>query len=641
MQISGPENFTTRLTQLYESVKGADPQTCLHELQKFGRTMGADQVHQFVDSFESITGGDKNILKSVLLGQNREPVGGMFAKELISSELTQSLHSEMLQAHLGNATRLLSALNPNLGANALNSMFGSMVDQLGGAMQQFASVLNQGMDILQNPNVPQGFKHLAATAMNVAAQGLMQVMDGMYGQFGQIQNQMSGNPLDRLVSGLGNALGAMFPANIQDMIQGGRGQQPLNDIFSNLFSTPQAQQQLGAWLDQAAQQAGGWGNFQPGQLPSPELGPNQPSNNWYHQVGQQLGNVLVDQLKGALPGNVDWSNPEKAIGEITHKAVDTLLFDKDNGFGLPRNYTKNWGLSDKQVRGWGDADATGLIDNFGIGYGKLGKTLWEGKFGGFEVGKLDERAAGAWGEAYIQGQTTFLEASARAFGDVDPKNWSAMIGVEGRAILAGVDYTAGYNTPRLNIGGHDVGINTQANLHAMVGAEGRLMAEVSLKDDPHIKIGGEAFAGARARLDGAASLNIDGRDVAGVRGGVEGWAGVGVKGDLDVGFKDGKFSFDLAFGAALGLGFEVDFGFDIDFGAVGKVLGDIGSDIVTGLEDFGKGVVDVAEDVGEAIGDAAKSVGDAIGDAAEAVGDAIGDAAEAVGDAVSDFFSGW
>jgi len=641
MEIKGPEQFTNKLANLFETVKQADPQTCLNELQKFGKTMGSDQVHQFVDSFESITGGHKNILKSVLLGQTMELAGGALAKNLISTELKQQLQSGLLEAHLGDPSRLLSALHPNLGSEGLNVLGNTLTNQLGDAFKNFGSMplpppgtssMSSAQDIINNPFIGDGFKQLAGQAMDMAGSGLKQVINGIYPQLSQVQNQLGSNPLDGLISNLGNTLGSFLPDDLTNALRTGGGQNPLNNILSGLLNQSAVKDKLGGYLDQAVQQLGGWDSFNPQQILDGLKGGNigALTDPWFSNVGDQIGKLVGDDLASFLPKNVDWSNPEKALGKISHNIVDGFLFDKEKGLGLDRKYTGNWGTGDKFTKGWGDPGAKGIVDNFGIGYGKMGKTLWEGKFGGFEVGKLDEKAAGAWGEAYAKGQTTLLEASARAFGDIDPEAWSAMIGVEARAILAGVDYEVGYKTPRLNIGGHEVGIDTKANLHAMVGAEGRLMAEISLKDDPHIHIGGEAFAGAKARLDGSAGLTVDGKTLAGVRGGVEGWAGVGVKGDLDVGYKDGKFSFDVALGAALGLGFEVDFGFDVDVGAIGDVLADVGSTVVGGLEDVGEGIADVAEDVGGAIADGA-----------EAVGDAIGDAAEAVGDAISSVFSGW
>ena len=60
-RISG-EQFAQGLTQLSEAMQGADPHACLQELQRFGQALGADQVGSFVDSFETISGAQKNQL---------------------------------------------------------------------------------------------------------------------------------------------------------------------------------------------------------------------------------------------------------------------------------------------------------------------------------------------------------------------------------------------------------------------------------------------------------------------------------------------------------------------------------------------------------------------------------------------------
>lgn len=652
------EQFARNLTQLFENIQGTDPQTCLQHLQKFGQSMGTDSVNQFVDGFSSISGGQKDLLKSILLGQTVEPeLGSYFAKDVISSELKQQLDGGILQAHLQGAARLLSSMSTQLGTTGLNVMADALKQSISVAMRQISVLKNL---LGQIPNSGQQEKGLQSLFQN-AFQTIQSVLDGRY--FSP-QIPLRENPLAQLGSSLGQSMFSFLPPGLKDALGSGGGLGPLSNLLTSILSQPSSLNKLEGYVNQALNLIGGAGSFDPNQIIGQLTG--QTGGDWFGQLGQQFGGLVGNDLLSFIPKNLDWSNPSQSFNQLGKSMLDGFLFDKENGLGLDRNYSGSWNKSGSWIGGWGDPGARDIVNNFGIGYGKLGKTLWEGKLGGFDVGKLNEQASGAWGSAYIQGQTTFLEASARAFGDIDPEAWSAMIGVEGRLLLAGADYSAGYNTPRLNIGGHEVGINTNANLHAMVGAEGRLMAEVSLKDNPHISVGGEAFAGARARLDGSASLNIDGKDLAGVRGGIEGWAGVGAKAGVDVGYKDGKFSFDFDLGLALGLGFAIDFGFDINVGAIADTLGDIGSTLWGGLkdvgeflgkgfgevgdffEDIGGGVLDVAEDVGGAIADGAEAVGNAIGDAAEAVGGAVTDAADAVGDfvsdvgdAVGDFFSGW
>ncbi len=632
-RISG-DQFAQSLAQFSAAVQSEDPRVCMQQLQKLGQSMGAEHVQKFVDSFESISGGDKNLLKGILSGQAPPTLqGAFFAKDAIASELQQQVDKGLLQAQLGGVARMLMPQLPPMNSQALSVLRDTVANQMANAFQMGAALNEQAAKIAGDPRLSNEFKSMALTALSYAGQGLAQSISGMYPQMAKLDQLMGRDPLGDLFGMMGSALASHLPPGLRDAMGGGQGAEPLGNILGRVFQEPAVAQRLGQYLNQAAQSLGlpDYGGFleKAGQAMGRGAGTGLPPD-LLKPMGEQLGQLLGVDLGRFLPKGVDWNNPGQAIQNLAKSAVDGFLFDKENGLGLDRKYEGSWSKGGEWTKGWGDPGAGDIVKNFGIGYGQLGKTLWEGKFGGFQVGSVDERASGAWGSAYAKGSTTFLEASARAFGDIDPEAWSAMIGIEGRLLLAGADYQVGYNTPRLNIGGHQVGIDTNAALHAMVGAEGRLMAEVSLKDDPHIAIGGEAFAGARARLEGGAGLVVDGERLGGVRGGVEGWAGIGAKAGIDAGYKDGTFSFDFDLGLALGIGFEVDFGFDVNVGAIADTLSDIGSDLWGGIQDVGEGIADVAEDVGGAIEDAA-----------ETVGGAIEDAAEAVGDAVSDFFSGW
>lgn len=632
-RISG-DQFAQSLAQFSAAVQSEDPRVCMQQLQKLGQSMGAEHVQKFVDSFESISGGDKNLLKGILSGQAPPTLqGAFFAKDAIASELQQQVDKGLLQAQLGGVARMLMPQLPPMNSQALSVLRDTVANQMASAFQMGAALNEQAAKIAGDPRLSNEFKSMALTALSYAGQGLAQSISGMYPQMAKLDQLMGRDPLGDLFGMMGSALASHLPPGLRDAMGGGQGAEPLGNILGRVFQEPAVAQRLGQYLNQAAQSLGlpDYGGFleKAGQAMGRGAGTGLPPD-LLKPMGEQLGQLLGVDLGRFLPKDVDWNNPGQAIQNLAKSAVDGFLFDKENGLGLDRKYEGSWSKGGEWTKGWGDPGAGDIVKNFGIGYGQLGKTLWEGKFGGFQVGSVDERASGAWGSAYAKGSTTFLEASARAFGDIDPEAWSAMIGIEGRLLLAGADYQVGYNTPRLNIGGHQVGIDTNAALHAMVGAEGRLMAEVSLKDDPHIAIGGEAFAGARARLEGGAGLVVDGERLGGVRGGVEGWAGIGAKAGIDAGYKDGTFSFDFDLGLALGIGFEVDFGFDVNVGAIADTLSDIGSDLWGGIQDVGEGIADVAEDVGGAIEDAA-----------ETVGGAIEDAADAVGDAVSSFFSGW
>jgi hypothetical protein len=632
-RISG-DQFAQSLAQMSAAVQSEDPRVCMQQLQKLGQTMGAEHVQKFVDSFESISGNEKNLLKGILTGQAPPTLhGAFFAKDAIASELQQQVQKGLMQAQLGGAARLLMPQLPPMNSPALSVLRESMANQMANAFQMGAAMNRQAAEIAADPRLSNEFKSMALTALSYAGQGLAESISRAYPQMAQLDQLMGRDPLADLFGMMGSALASHLPPGLRDAMGGGQGAEPLGNILGRVFAEPAVGQRMGQYLNQAAHSLGfpDYGAFleKAGQAIGQKGGAGLPPD-LLKPLGEKLGQLAGADLGRFLPQGVDWNNPQQALQKLAKGAVDGFLFDKENGLGLDRKYEGSWSKGGDWTKGWGDPGAGDIVKNFGIGYGQMGKTLWEGKFGGFQAGSVDERASGAWGSAYAKGQMTFLEASARAFGDIDPAAWSAMIGIEGRLLLVGADYQVGYNTPRLNIGGHEVGIDTNAALHAMVGAEGRLMAEISLKDNPHIAIGGEAFAGARARLEGEAGLVVDGERLGGVRGGVEGWAGIGAKAGIDAGYKDGTFSFDFDLGLALGIGFEVDFGFDVNVGAIADTLVDIGSDLWGGIQDVGEGIAGAAEDVGEAIGNAA-----------EDVGEAISDVAEDVGDAVSDFFSGW
>jgi hypothetical protein len=89
-----------------------------------------------------------------------------------------------------------------------------------------------------------------------------------------------------------------------------------------------------------------------------------------------------------------------------------------------------------------------------------------------------------------------------------------------------------------------------------------------------VHAGGEAMAGAKAGLDLTGSRNGIGGEV-----GAEGWAGVGIAGDLDIGFEDGKFTFEANGGAALGLGGKLSGGLTVDPDEVWESSKELVSDI--------------------------------------------------------------
>ena len=59
-------------------------------------------MRRLVDSFESISGDEKNLLKGILTGQAPPTLqGAFFAKDAIAAELQQQVQKGLMQAQLG------------------------------------------------------------------------------------------------------------------------------------------------------------------------------------------------------------------------------------------------------------------------------------------------------------------------------------------------------------------------------------------------------------------------------------------------------------------------------------------------------------------------------------------------------------
>lgn len=466
----------------------------------------------------------------------------------------------------------------------------------GGGMPQIPQqVMQQATQMVQ-----QAIGELLQQAM---PQGMPQIPDQVMQQIGDLAQQ-----------GIGQLLQQATPQGIQEMLQGAGGGGGGGDQGGGAVNatgnpiTDFLRGQLADGVQDILKQAG---------LPAI---PDNLMNKGLDFIQDKVMDMLPADAKNVLDtaGQLLGGGKE-AVQDFIRKGVTDFLEPYKEGGGHMEG-TKRFGQ-------WGDMEMPDRLDKLGAQTTK-GKTLAEGEVHYARVGELDEKAAGDWGSAYIKGQTDFLSAQGRVYGDAGMNDgaFEAYIGAQGRAELVGVHYDMGYNTPTVNIAGHDIGIQTNAQVDAFVGAQGNIEADIRLGKDPRVHVGGEAFVGASATIQGQAALG----DMAEIHGSATGWAGAGVKGNLDVGFEDGKLNFDIGFGAALGLGFELDWGFSIDVGAVADFAADVGGAIWDGISD-----------AGEAIGDFASDVGGAISDGVEAVGDAIGDAASAVGDAVSDFFSGW
>ncbi|MBI2567981.1 MAG: hypothetical protein HYV63_13200 [Candidatus Schekmanbacteria bacterium] len=569
-----------------------------------------------------------------------------FLSSILPGNISNQLSPEMLQSF---GQQVLGGL-PQAFQQGL-SQLGVPQDLLGGAADRFlGGAQNQLLNML-----PPDYRNLLQGAIN-NPQGFLPNL------IGNLAQQQGGGLLNQLPAGLGNAFqgaGGMEgllrdPSSFLQNLGGQYAPQLANQLVGML---PQGvQQYLPQGLDwanpgQAAQQllqhAGGQLlNNLGGQLPGAfqqwmpqglNLGDiaNNPQgfvNNLGNQALQYLPEGVQNLFPNGFSSDAIRNLPIRdTVNNFIDQGVDTLFFDQENGLGLPRTMTGGGSKTGQTGAQWGEGMTQQNVQDWVMGQGaqflgEKGNTLWQA-MAEAEFGKVDLQAQGDWGSAYLQGSTK-AQAGVRAYGDASLEDLSAYIGVEAGAQIMS-DYRAGYKTPTVNLGGHEVGAQVDGRVYGMAGAVGRAEAGISLKDDPHITLGAEAFAGARAGVEGSAGLNVDGKELASVHGKAEAWAGVGARANLDVGFEDGKFRFGIGLGAALGVGFNLDWGFEIDFGAIADTVGDIAKDVVGGVVDF-------AEDAADWVGDAVDTVGDAIGDAADAVGDAVGDAADAVGEVVSD-----
>lgn len=365
--------------------------------------------------------------------------------------------------------------------------------------------------------------------------------------------------------------------------------------------------------------------------------PSVVNNN--SQLLQDLqSQVDVSRQQATLQGAEGGSSWGKTARNLANTGID-------KGWEAAKGAAK-WGKSDSSTSSTGDSFSAGDDVKMPKNLSKLGKpsgsALIKGEWKAGSIGEVDYKDSGDWGSVYARGSTDFLKIQGGIYADGGFKDWtvSGKIGAYGSIELVGSHYEIGYTSPSLyNLGGHDINFNAKVNADASVGVQGGAGAEIGIGKNTHVNLGAEGFAGASASLSGQAGIG----DFGSVKGGATVWAGVGAKASIDAGFKDGKFSFNIGAGLALGLGIEIDWGFSIDFYAIGDTLYNLGADAFEFVGDAGEWVEGAAEDVVEAVGDAAEAVGDfaqdavaAVGDAAEEVGGAIGDAADAVGSVVSD-----
>lgn len=231
------------------------------------------------------------------------------------------------------------------------------------------------------------------------------------------------------------------------------------------------------------------------------------------------------------------------------------------------------------------AEAKGPSIDWGDWGDTFGKDPSTGKGGKYEHGLPDspfainfgEAAAEAhlwgaegsvedyWGDVKVHadGTITIAAAEAGASGKIDS---NGLVGeAHAGVILAKAEGSAGA----------EWGI-AEAEVKGSASAEATVEGDVAL-GPTGVHAGGEAFAG--GKVEGSLSGDVGG---IGGEGTAEGWAGIGASGDLDFGFRDGKFEIGGSGGLAFGVGGKLGGHITID---PEEVL-ETGGDIIKGIGDF-------------------------------------------------------
>jgi len=272
-------------------------------------------------------------------------------------------------------------------------------------------------------------------------------------------------------------------------------------------------------------------------------------------------------------------------------------------------------------------------------YGANGKRalLFGGEWG--SIGGMDFRTQGGMGSASTDGSISY-GARGHAFSDVDWENGTAHAGFDGE-VGVHANYKGEFSTPS----GAPVGVDGAVEADGFVGAKGKGDVEVTLNENsPSISAEGEVFVGARGGIEGEITPSLGGaKSPVGAKYGAEGQVGVGASGNIDVGFKDGKFRFNITGGLALGLGGKASLGFELDYGSLlklsndfmnklsvaakeieknllkglkfaGKGLSKITTGFTKGLSALGKGAGKIGSDIGKGLSDAGKGAGKVLSD---------------------------
>jgi len=106
MRVSN-EQFFQNLNQLNQVLQQPDQQAVKDDVKKFTQTMGTGGVTQFVDSFESISANNKDLLHGLLTGQSTNSYDNLGAVQgYVEQELQSQVQQRMTQSHLRGMNRL-------------------------------------------------------------------------------------------------------------------------------------------------------------------------------------------------------------------------------------------------------------------------------------------------------------------------------------------------------------------------------------------------------------------------------------------------------------------------------------------------------------------------------------------------------
>jgi hypothetical protein len=194
----------------------------------------------------------------------------------------------------------------------------------------------------------------------------------------------------------------------------------------------------------------------------------------------------------------------------------------------------------------------------------------------------------------------------------------------------GGSFTVIHGEAQGTIGNDMLGLNgygsvTLGHISAVAGASiGLFDANGNFNPSANVGVDLQAVV---AEANAKAGITVLGHEIVSAEIGVN----FGIGAHANIGFKDGKFSFDI--GATLGIGYNI--AFQIDFGGMVNAVKGIAESAIKGITNLAESVVDTAKKVVNAVVGAAESAIDWLVDTGEKVVNAVKSAAVTVGNAIS------